>query len=113
MAGNIHMTKSMIKTLAIIVSVGLFGACTSLDANTTRDGTPCTRDSEEDDCSSYVQYRNLERGFKDHGFEAAHRKQGYENLREQRRQRREQSAASIPQPAPEMSGPPPTDIDHR
>ncbi len=83
------MTRRSIKILGIIASVSLFAACISLDSNTTRDGTPCTRDSEDDDCSRYVQYRNLERGFKDEGFDEAHRKQGYENLRERRREQRE------------------------
>ena len=108
---NANMTKNLLKTLGVIASVSLFGACTSLDANTTRDGTPCTRDSEDDDCSSYVQYQDLEQGFKDQGFDEAHRKQGYENLREERRQRREQSTTSIPQPAPNTTGQPPADID--
>jgi len=85
------MIKVTGKAFAVTLCLAALGACASINAasNSTRDGTPCTRDSEEDDCSRYVQYRGLDRGFRDEGFDEAHTKQGYESVRERRRERRE------------------------
>ena len=89
------MAKIWTSIVVGISGLSLLSGCAGIkrvtDSNITRDGVPCTRDSEEDDCTRYVQYEGLESGHKDHGFEEAHTKQGYENLREQRRERRESS----------------------
>jgi len=87
------MTRIVGKITSLLAALCLVGACSSF-GNQAYERPDCHSKSTDEDCTNFVNNHKLEGGFRDHGFDAAHRKQGYENLREQRRQQRDAARAS-------------------
>ncbi len=87
------MASTIRKMANVLAAVCLVGACSSF-GHQAYERPDCHSKSTDEDCTNYVNDQKLEGGFRDHGFDAAHRKQGYENLREQRRQRRDAARAN-------------------
>ena len=84
------MTGMLWKLSGVVAVLCLAGGCSSF-GHKTYERPDCHSKTTDEDCTNYVNDHKLESGPRDYGFDEAHRKQGYENLREQRRQRREQS----------------------
>lgn len=87
------MTRTVGKMASVLAAACLVGACSSFGPQ-AYERPDCHSKSTNEDCTNYVNDQKAEGGYRDHGFDAAHRKQGYENLREQRRQRRDAARAS-------------------